>query len=226
MKKFLIVLLMLALIFALAGCGKDPYEQAENPIATITMENGDTMRFELQLKTAPNTVANFTELANAGFYDGLEFFRVMPGVLIQAGCPNNDGTGNAGWTIRGEFEKNGVKNDISHNRGVISMARIPGEDKHNTASSQFFIMQGNFPEYDGEYAAFGAAMDGDTLSVLDKIANRAVDVNNVPMVRQKIETIRVNTHGWVLDAVTVAIPKEDPTEEPVENTEQKSLNGG
>ena len=220
MKKVLSMVLALALVFALTGCKKDPYELAENPIATITMENGDTMRFELQLKTAPNTVANFTELANAGFYDGLEFFRVMPGVLIQAGCPNNDGTGDAGWTIRGEFEKNGMANGISHNRGVISMARIPGDDKFNTASSQFFIMQGNYPEYDGEYAAFGAAMDGETLSVLDKIANRAVDVNYVPMVRQKIATIRVNTHGWVLDAVTVAIPKEEPTEAPEENKEQ------
>ena len=221
MKKVLCMILALLLCFALTGCRKDPYAEAENPIATITMENGDTMRFELQLQVAPNTVANFTQLANDGFYDGLEFFRVMPGVLIQAGCPNNDGTGNAGWTIRGEFEENGVKNDISHNRGVISMARISGDDKRNTASSQFFIMQGNYPEYDGEYAAFGAAMDAETLAVLDKIANRAVDVNNVPMVRQKIATIRVNTHGWVFDAVTVAIPKEEPTEAPEENNKKK-----
>ena len=187
-----------------------------NPIVTITMENGDTMRFELYLQVAPNTVANFVDLANAGFYDGLEFFRIVPGALVQAGCPNNDGTGHAGRTIRGEFEQNGVKNDISHIRGVISMARITGDDGRNTASSQFFIMQGNYPEYDGEYAAFGAAMDAETLAVLDGIANRAVDVNHVPMVRQKIATIRVNTHGWEFKPVTVAIPQDDETEAPAE----------
>ena len=221
MKKFACLLLALLISFVLTGCRRAPYADAENPIATITMENGDTMRFELQLQVAPNTVANFTELANAGFYDGLEFFRVVPGVLVQAGCPNNDGTGNAGWTIRGEFENNGVKNDISHTRGVISMARISGDDGRNTASSQFFIMQGNYPEYNGEYAAFGAAMDAESLTVLDKIANRAVDVNNVPMVRQKIATIRVNTHGWVFDPVTVAIKNEEPTEDPGNTEEQK-----
>ncbi len=220
MKKFLSILLTLFLCFLLTGCRKDPYADAENPIAMITMENGDTMRFELYLQVAPNTVANFAELANAGFYDGLEFFRVVPGVLVQAGCPNNDGTGNAGWTIHGEFEENGVENGISHTRGVISMARLSGDDQRNTASSQFFIMQGNYPEYDGEYAAFGAAMDAQTLSVLDRIANRAVDVNNVPMVRQKIQTIRVNTHGWVFDPVTVAIPMDESTDAPEEDKDQ------
>ena len=220
MKRFLLALLALSMIFALTGCRKDPYELAENPIATITMENGDTMRFELYLQVALNTVANFVDLANSGFYDGLEFFRVVPGVLIQAGCPNNDGTGNAGWTIRGEFSENGVKNDISHIRGVLSMARISGKDGRNTASSQFFIMQGNYPEYDGEYAAFGAIMDGESLAVLDRIASRAVDVNNVPMVRQKIATIRVNTHGWDFEPVTVAIPKEESTDAPDQNNDQ------
>ncbi len=220
MKRLLCAMLALLLSLALTGCSRNPYEEAENPIAMITMENGDTMRFELYLQVAPNTVANFAELANAGFYDGLEFFRIMPGVLVQAGCPNNDGTGNAGWTIHGEFEENGVENDISHTRGVISMARLSGDDQRNTASSQFFIMQGNYPEYDGEYAAFGAAMDAQTLSVLDKIANRAVDVNNVPMVRQKIATIRVNTHGWVFDPVTVAIPMDEPTDAPEEDKDQ------
>ena len=215
MKKFLSILLTLFLCFLLTGCRKDPYADAENPIAMITMENGDTMRFELYLQVAPNTVANFAELANAGFYDGLEFFRVVPGVLVQAGCPNNDGTGNAGWTIHGEFEENGVENGISHTRGVISMARLSGDDQRNTASSQFFIMQGNYPEYDGQYAAFGAAMDAETLNVLDAIANRAVDVNNVPMVRQRIATIRVNTHGLELEPKTIAI-KEKDTEAPEE----------
>ena len=220
MKRLLTIALALLLCLTLTACKSDPYKGAENPIATITMKDGSTMRFELYLHVARNTVCNFTELANDGFYDGLEFFRVVPGVLIQAGCPNNNGTGNAGHTIRGEFAKNGTENGISHTRGVISMARLSGDDQRNTASSQFFIMQGNYPEYDGEYAAFGAAMDAQTLSVLDRIANRAVDVNNVPMVRQKIQTIRVNTHGWVFDPVTVAIPMDESTDAPEEDKDQ------
>lgn len=215
MKKIVCLILALLLCLTLTGCKSNPYEGAENPIATITMEDGSTMRFELYLQVAPNTVANFAKLANDGFYDGLEFFRIVPGVLVQAGCPNNDGTGNAGYTIKGEFEQNGVENGISHTRGVISMARISGEDNRDTASSQFFIMQGNYPEYDGQYAAFGAAMDAETLNVLDAIANRAVDVNNVPMVRQRIATIRVNTHGLELEPKTIAI-KEKDTEAPEE----------
>ena len=216
MKKLIAIIALLALLCTLTGCREQesPIMGIPNPEVTIHLSNGSSMRFELFVQEAPNTVANFVDLANSGFYDGLEFFRVMPGVLIQAGCPNNDGTGNAGWTIRGEFSENGVKNDISHTRGVLSMARISGKDGRNTASSQFFIMQGNYPEYDGEYAAFGAVMDGESLSVLDSIANRAVDVNNVPMVRQKIATIRVNTHGWEFEPVTVAIPKEEPTDAP------------
>lgn len=218
MKRILILLLGLILCISLTGCGRNPYEGKENPLATITMADGSTMRFSLQLQVAPNTVANFTKLANEGFYDGLEFFRIVPGVLIQAGCPNNDGTGNAGYTIKGEFEKNGFTNGISHTRGILSMARIGGEN-YNSASSQFFIMQGNYPEYDGQYAAFGVAADAETLAALDKIANRAVDANNVPMVRQKIATIRVNTHGVEMRVKTYPI-KVQKTEAPVEEAEQ------
>ena len=215
MKKIISLILALILCLTLTGCG-DPYKDAPNPIATITMKDGSTMRFELYLHVATNTVCNFTELANSGFYDGLEFFRIVPGVLVQAGCPNNDGTGNSGHTIRGEFSKNGTDNNISHTRGVISMSRISGEKNYDTASSQFFIMQGNYPEYDGSYAAFGAAADAETLVVLDAIANRAVDAYNVPMVRQEIATIRVNTHGWDLRASTAPIPEEEETEAPEE----------
>lgn len=214
MKRLLTIALALLLCLTLTACKSDPYKGAENPIATITMKDGSTMRFELYLHVARNTVCNFTELANDGFYDGLEFFRVVPGVLIQAGCPNNNGTGNAGHTIRGEFAKNGTENGISHTRGVLSMARISGEKNYDTASSQFFIMQGNYPEYDGQYAAFGAAADAETLAVLDTIANRAVDANAVPMVRQEIATIRVNTHGWDLKANTAPIPEPEETETP------------
>ena len=216
MKKIACVLLAVVLCLMLTACKSNPYEGAEDPIATITMENGDTMRFQLYLQIAPNTVANFAKLANDGFYDGLEFFRVVPGVLIQAGCTENVGSGNAGHTIKGEFSQNGVENNISHTRGVLSMARISGEENYNSASSQFFIMQGNYPEYDGNYAAFGAALDAETLVVLDSIANRAVDVNDVPMVRQKIATIRVNTHGWDLQPQVIPIEPEE-TEAPEES---------
>lgn len=215
MKRLLCAILAAACLL-LTGCSrKNPYEGAENPIATITMKDGSTMRFELHLEIAPNTVANFTKLANDGFYDGLEFFRIVPGVLIQAGCPQNNGTGNAGYTIKGEFSQNGVENSLSHIRGVLSMARIGG-NSYNSASSQFFIMQGNYPEYDGSYAAFGTALDAETLAVLDAIANRAVDANSVPMVRQQIASIRVNTHGLELEPQI--IPLETATEATVEET--------
>ncbi len=213
MKKLLALLTALLLCLTLTGCKKNPYEHIENPIATITMEDGSTMRFELYLQVAPNTVANFAKLANDGFYDRMEFFRVVPGVLIQSGCPENNGAGHADHMIRGEFSLNGVKNDLSHTRGVISMARLSGDENFDTASSQFFIMQGNYPEYDGNYAAFGAAMDAESLAVLDKIANRVVDAHNVPIARQRIATIRVNTHNWVLEPATIPFPVEAEEEE-------------
>ena len=203
MKKLICILMLCALALPLSGCsGKNPYAGAENPIATITMSDGSTMRFELHLEVAPNTVANFCSLANDGFYDGLEFFRVVPGVLIQAGCPDNDGTGNAGYTIKGEFAKNNFRNDLSHTRGVLSMAR---REDYNSASSQFFIMQGNYPEYDGSYAAFGSAMDEETLAVLDAIASQPVDGHYLPLKRQIIQSIRVNVHDLELEPETIPI---------------------
>lgn len=204
MRRRLAALLLAAVLLLLCGCGKkaDPYADVPNPIATITMEDGQVMRFELQLAVAPNTVANFTNLANSGFYDGLEFFRVVPGVLIQSGDPSNDGTGSADWRIRGEFSSNGFENDLSHMRGVLSMARL--EDP-NSASSQFFIMQGNYPEYDGQYAAFGTALDEETLAVIDAIGAQPVDGYYVPLKRQVIQTIRVNTHGYELEAETLPL---------------------
>ena len=204
MKRMLCAVLALAMLFVLTGCRREEPEPTPNPIATITMANGSAMRFELHLDAAPNTVANFCTLANKGFYDGLEFFRVVPGVFIQAGDPNNDGTGDAGYTIKGEFSKNGVTNDLSHNRGVISMARKEG---YNTASSPFFIMQGNYPEYDGSYAAFGTALDEETLATLDAIASQPVDGNYRPYQRQKIQTVRVNTHDVELEAETIPLEK-------------------
>lgn len=198
MKRLFALLTAVMLILTLTGCERNPYEGAENPIATITLADGTVMRFELHLEAAPNTVANFTFLANDGFYDGLEFFRVVPGVLAQAGCPSNDGTGGTGYTIKGEFAQNGVTNDLSHSPGTLSMARLGG-NQYNSASSQFFILSANVPEYDGQYAAFGTALDDDTLTAIRQLTSQRVDSYSVPMTRQKIASIRVNDHGMNLD---------------------------
>ena len=180
MKRAAIILLLLALILVLAGCGdKDPFPGVKNPVATITLSDDTTMRFELFVQEAPNTVANFVELAQSGFYNGLTFHRVMPGALIQTGCKNGDGTGMAGHVIQGEFAANGIENNLSHTRGTMSMSR---QTDYDTASSQFFIMQGNYTEYDGQYAAFGRAMDEATLAVIDKVASVAVDAHYKPII--------------------------------------------
>ena len=172
---------------------KAPEEPDPNPIATITMSDGAQMRFELYPDKAPNTVANFISLANGGKYNNRQFFRIVAGVLIQGGDPEDNGTGGPGYTIKGEFSENGFKgNDISHLRGTISMARQSGYD---TAGSQFFIMQGNYSEYDGKYAAFGRAADEQTLSVLDAIAAQPTDSNYLPLTRQVIRSVSVDTFG-------------------------------
>lgn len=192
MKRLWMLLLAMLLIFALAGCGqKNPYKDVEqNPIATITMADGGQMHFELYPQIAPNTVANFVRLANDGFYDGLEVYRVVSNVLIQSGDPNNDGTGDPGYYIKGEFTENGWSNTLSHMRGTISMAR---KSKFNTAGSQFFIMEGSYPEYDGQYAAFGRIMDEESLAVLDDIGSKPVDGSYVPLDKLIIRSIRVKT---------------------------------
>ncbi len=196
--------LLAALCLGLSGCGKkDVYADVPNPIATIEMDDGSIMRVELYVRQAPNTVANFVSLANSGFYDGMGFYRVVPGCLIQAGDPKGDGTGGPGYSIRGEFSQNGVKNTISHVRGVISMARQSGND---TAGSQFFILQGSYPEYDGSYAAFGKLMDDESLQTLDAIANVHVDAHYSPVKESVISTIRVDTMGYEYEPVTI---KED-----------------
>lgn len=204
MKRALLILIAAALLLALSACKtKDPLAAAPNPIATITMDDGSEMHFELYYSAAPNTVGNFIALANQGFYDGLEFFRVVPGVLIQSGDPNNDGTGGTDYTIRGEFADNGFgKDNPSHMRGTISMARREGDV--NSASSQFFIMQGNYPEYDGHYASFGRALDEETLSAIDSIALQAVDARYVPLKRRTIRYIRVNTHDYEYPYQTIS----------------------
>ncbi|MBR4151233.1 MAG: peptidylprolyl isomerase [Firmicutes bacterium] len=153
---------------------------------TITMENGDVMSGELYPEIAPISVENFEKLANSGFYDGLIFHRVIPGFMIQGGCPNGTGTGGPGWNIKGEFAANGVKNDLKHTRGVLSMARAMHPD---SAGSQFFIMVADAPHLDGQYAAFGKVTDG--MDAADMIVRVRRDYSDRPLVPQKIATIRV-----------------------------------
>ena len=182
----------------------EPEEPAPNPVATITMSDGRRMVFELYPDQAPNTVANFVRLANSGFYDGQQFFRIVAGVFIQGGDPNNNGTGDPGYAIKGEFADNGVPNALSHMRGTISMARTSGYD---TAGSQFFIMQGSYPEYDGRYAAFGRIVDEESLATLDAIAAQPTDSSYLPLTRQMIGTIRVETFDVEYEPETMERPQ-------------------
>ena len=136
-----------------------------NPIVTITMECGDVIKAELYPETAPNTVNNFISLIKKGFYDGRIFHRVIPGFMIQGGCPNGNGMGGPGYCIKGEFSHNGFANSLKHTEGVLSMARAAHP---NSAGSQFFIMHKAAPHLDGEYAAFGKVIEG--MDIVDKIA--------------------------------------------------------
>ena len=153
----------------------------------ITMQNGKTIDIELNPETAPITCENFEKLVKQGFYNGLTFHRVIPGFMIQGGCPKGNGTGGPGWTIKGEFAHNGVANPIKHTRGVISMARAMDP---NSAGSQFFIMHQDAPHLDGEYAAFGHVVSG--MDVVDEIAGVATDWNDkplTPVVMEKVEIV-------------------------------------
>lgn len=163
---------------------------AQNPIVTITMENGDVMKAELYPEIAPISVNNFISLINKGFYNGLIFHRVIKGFMIQGGCPNGTGMGDPGYSIRGEFANNGFKNDLKHTKGVLSMARAMAP---NTGGSQFFIMHETSPHLDGSYAAFGQVTEG--LDVVDKIASVRTDYNDRPLEDQKIASMTVETFG-------------------------------
>ena len=200
MKKCAALLLLLVLL--LAGCQRvDPLADVPNPIATITLSDGRAMRFELHVHDAPNTVANFVSLANSGYYDGCKFFRIIPGVLIQSGDRRNNGTGSADYVIQGEFAENGIENPLRHRRGTISRARQSGYD---TASSQFFIMEGSYPEYDGTYAAFGTALDPETLDVIDALATTGVDTGYSPVGRvPTIAGISCETFGFRYEPATM-----------------------
>lgn len=189
MKRFLSLLLTLALL-AIPALAEEVEPEAtqtpEYPVATITMEDGGVIVLNLFPKVAPNTVANFIELANSGFYDGLTFHRVISGFMIQGGDPLGNGMGGSDQKIKGEFKANGVENSIAHDRGVLSMARAQAYD---SASSQFFIMHAAAPYLDGQYAAFGSVISG--IEVVDSICENTpvIDGNGtVPRADQPVIT--------------------------------------
>lgn len=162
-----------------------------HPIVTIEMESGAVMTGELYPELAPNTVNNFIELANSGFYDGLIFHRVIPGFMIQGGCPDGTGMGGPGYCIKGEFAANGVPNDLRHTRGVLSMARAQDMD---SAGSQLFIMHKDAPHLDGQYAAFGMVIDG--MDVVDEIVSQPRNMmTNKPKKPQVMKSVTVDTQG-------------------------------
>ena len=152
----------------------------------ITMQDGGVIDLELDAQAAPITVENFLKLVKDGFYDGLTFHRIIPGFMIQGGCPEGTGMGGPGWHIKGEFARNGVPNPIKHTRGVISMARAMDP---NSAGSQFFIMHEDAPHLDGGYAAFGHVVAG--MDVVDRIAQVATDYNDRPLTPVVMESVRV-----------------------------------
>ena len=159
------------------------------PIVTITMDDGGVITLELYPNIAPETVNNFVSLVNKGFYDGLSFHRIIPGFMIQGGDPLGNGTGGPGYSIKGEFKSNGFRNDLRHERGVISMARAMDP---NSAGSQFFIMHADAPHLDGSYAAFGKVIDG--MGVVDSIASVRTNMfNDAPVTPVVIKSIAVDT---------------------------------
>ncbi|MBM6838030.1 peptidylprolyl isomerase [Clostridium saudiense] len=212
-KKIMISALAAVISVAMVGCGSSNIETGENnldessttkverpenlPIATIKVKDFGTIEAELYPDKAPNTVNNFIELANSGFYDGLTFHRVVKGFMNQGGDPKGDGTGGPGYSIKGEFSENGYKaNDLKHTTGVLSMARAQNPD---SAGSQFFIMAEDASSLDGKYAAFGKVVNG--LDVVEAINNTEVEKNkstgeeSTPVTPIVIEEIRVDTKG-------------------------------
>ncbi|MGM9978033.1 MAG: peptidylprolyl isomerase [Clostridium sp.] len=162
----------------------------KNPIVTITMENGGVIKAELYPEIAPNTVNNFIDLINRGFYDGLIFHRVIPGFMIQGGDPEGNGMGGPGYSIKGEFSHNGFKNELKHTKGVLSMARTMDP---NSAGSQFFIMVEDAPHLDGQYASFGKVIEG--MEVADEIVNAKTDYSDRPYEDQVMKSMTVETFG-------------------------------
>jgi peptidyl-prolyl cis-trans isomerase B (cyclophilin B) len=162
----------------------------KNPIVNIEMESGEKIVVELYPHIAPNTVKNFVSLVQKGFYDGLIFHRVIPGFMIQGGCPQGLGTGNPGYSIKGEFSSNGFTNNLKHEKGVISMARSASP---NSAGSQFFIMVAKSPHLDGQYASFGRVLEG--IEEVDKIVSVSTDFRDKPLEPQTMKKVTVETFG-------------------------------
>jgi len=202
-KSFLFGLVMLLSLVLLTACGSKEENKSssssnadyadeikENPIVTIEMNDGKKIEIELYPKVAPNTVSNFVSLVNKGFYDGLTFHRIIPDFMIQGGDPNGDGTGDPGYSIKGEFSSNGFDNDLKHERGVISMARSTDPD---SAGSQFFIMVADQASLDGEYAAFGKVTSG--MDTVDTIVNVGRDENDKPLEDVIMKKVTVDTKG-------------------------------
>ena len=161
-------------------------------MVVIEMENGGRITLEMDRDAAPNTVKNFLYLASNGFYDGLEFHRVISGFMIQGGCPDGTGMGGPGHSIKGEFAANGFNNPLKHKRGVISMARSMNP---NSAGSQFFILHADAPHLDGQYAAFGRVTDG--MDVVDEIASVSTDGYDRPMFSMKMKSVKVIDEGEI-----------------------------
>ena len=212
MKKALIGVLLVALVavgvIVYVKATEPDYSKVPYPNVTITMENGEEIHLELYPDIAPNTVANFVELAQSGFYDGVIFHRVIPGFMIQGGDPQGTGQGGPGFTIKGEFTANGFNNALSHTRGVISMARkgsgAGGNNQgYDTAGSQFFIMHADYPSLDGQYAAFGRVTDEESMTVVNEIATTVTDSSDKPLNEWRIKTVTVDTHGYEYKAVRI-----------------------
>lgn len=162
----------------------------KNPVVTFTMNNDKKIVAELYPQVAPQTVNNFISLVNKGFYNGLTFHRIIRGFMIQGGCPLGNGTGGPGYSVKGEFASNGIKNDLKHERGVLSMARAQNPD---SAGSQFFIMHADAPHLDGNYAAFGKVIEG--MDVVDEIADEYTDYYDRPYEKQIIKSVTLDTFG-------------------------------
>ncbi|MCL1829295.1 MAG: peptidylprolyl isomerase [Oscillospiraceae bacterium] len=161
-----------------------------NPIVTIELENGGVIRAELYPEIAPNSVNNFISLIKKGYYDGIIFHRVIRGFMIQGGCPEGTGAGGPGYSVKGEFADNGFKNDLRHDKGVLSMARTSIPD---SAGSQFFIVHEKAPHLDGQYAAFGKVTEG--MEVVDSIAETQTDRSDRPASPQIMKRVTVDTLG-------------------------------
>ncbi|WP_315082086.1 peptidylprolyl isomerase [uncultured Clostridium sp.] len=213
-KKYtrLILLLVFVSSLGLVGCGnfkdnntkqnaesnsttEDTYSNSPEvignlPLATINVKDYGVIEAVLYPETAPNTVNNFIDLANKGFYNNLKFHRIIKDFMIQGGDPNGDGTGGPGHSIEGEFASNGIANGLKHTKGVLSMAR---SQNPNSAGSQFFIMTGDAPHLDGEYAAFGKVVSG--FDVLDKIGSVKTKSQDMPKDDVIIESITVDSKG-------------------------------